>query len=311
MIAFGPVPSRRLGKSLGINNIPPKICTYSCVYCQIGRTKNFGFERNSFYSVKKIESEVETILKKLKGKKEQIDYLSFVPDGEPTLDINLGKEIENLKKFGIKIAVITNASLIWMESVREDLAKADWVSVKVDAVSENVWKKVSRPYRKLALKEILQGIEKFSAMFQGTLVTETMLVSGINDTVEELEKIARFLKGLNPDSAYIGIPTRPPAEELISPPNEEKINIAYQIFVEKCFLKTELLTGLGGTAFGFTGNVKEDILNITSVHPMREDQVSELLKKANKSWNVLSELIESGKIKELKYQGKKYYLRKL
>ena len=144
MIAFGPVPSRRLGKSLGINNIPPKICTYSCVYCQIGRTKNFGFERNSFYSVKKIESEVETILKKLKGKKEQIDYLSFVPDGEPTLDINLGKEIENLKKFGIKIAVITNASLIWMEDVRRELAKADWVSVKVDAVSENIWKKVNQ-----------------------------------------------------------------------------------------------------------------------------------------------------------------------
>jgi len=311
VITFGPVPSRRLGKSLGINNIPPKICSYSCVYCQIGRTKNFGFERKSFYSLKKIESAVGDTLKKLKKKKEQIDYLSYVPDGEPTLDINLGKEIEKLKKFGIKIAVITNASLIWMEDVREELAKADWVSVKVDAVSENIWKKVNRPYRKLILEKILEGIEKFSSMFQGTLATETMLVSGINDTEEELKKIARFLKGLNPDSAYIGIPTRPPAEKRIKPPSEEKINIAYQIFVEKHSLKTELFTGLGGTAFGFTGNVKEDLLNITSVHPMREDQVRELLKKANKDWSVVAELVEDEKIKELKYRRKKYFLRKL
>jgi len=311
VITFGPVPSRRLGKSLGINNIPPKICSYSCVYCQIGRTKNFGFERKSFYSLKKIESAVGDTLKKLKKKKEQIDYLSYVPDGEPTLDINLGKEIEKLKKFGIKIAVITNASLIWMEDVREELAKADWVSVKVDAVSENIWKKVNRPYRKLILEKILEGIEKFSSMFQGTLATETMLVSGINDTEEELKKIARFLKGLNPDSAYIRIPTRPPAEKRIKPPSEEKINIAYQIFVEKHSLKTELFTGLGGTAFGFTGNVKEDLLNITSVHPMREDQVRELLKKANKDWSVVAELVEDEKIKELKYRRKKYFLRKL
>ena len=311
MIPFGPVPSRRLGKSLGVNNIPPKICTYSCVYCQIGRTKNFGFERKSFYPLKKIEVEIEETLKKLRDKKEHIDYLSFVPDGEPTLDINLGKEIERLKNFGIKIAVITNASLIWMESVREDLAKADWVSVKVDAVSEDVWKKIDRPYKKLSLKEILEGIEKFSSMFKKTLVTETMLINGINDTEEELEKIARFLKKLNPKFAYIGIPTRPPAEERIKPPSEEKINTAYQIFVEKYSLKTELLTGYGGTSFGFTGDIKEDILNITSVHPMREEQVNELLKKANKDWSVLEELVKEGKIKELKYQEKKYYLRKL
>lgn len=110
-IAFGPVPSRRLGHSLGINNIPPKTCTYSCVYCQLGNTINMPVERKNFYKVTDITQAVKEKVKQVKEKGEQIDYLSFVPDGEPTLDANLGQEIELLKSLGIKIAIISNASL--------------------------------------------------------------------------------------------------------------------------------------------------------------------------------------------------------
>ena len=113
MIAYGPVPSRRLGQSLGINNIPPKICTYSCIYCQIGRTLNMHVNQQAFYEPKDILKDVKNKVKEAKSKKEPIDYLAFVPDGEPTLDINLGEEIEMLNSLGIKIAVITNASLLW------------------------------------------------------------------------------------------------------------------------------------------------------------------------------------------------------
>ena len=125
MIAFGPVPSRRLGRSMGVNNIPPKVCTYACVYCQLGRTTDMGIQRCTFHGPEEILDAVRDKVQKAGQSGEPIDYLTFVPDGEPTLDVRLGREIELLRALGIKIAVITNASLIWREDVREDLRKAD------------------------------------------------------------------------------------------------------------------------------------------------------------------------------------------
>ena len=125
MITYGPVPSRRLGQSIGINNIPPKICTYSCIYCQLERTLNMQIKKQTFYKPEKV---VEAVKRKIQGAKENqesMDYLTFVPDGEPTLDENLGKEIEFLKEINIKIAVISNASLVWRVEIQKDLSMAD------------------------------------------------------------------------------------------------------------------------------------------------------------------------------------------
>ncbi len=309
-IVFGPVPSRRLGQSLGINNIPPKICSYSCVYCQIGRTKKFSIERKAFYPVEKIVNDVRSIIAEMKQKNERIDFLTFVPDGEPTLDINLGREIDGLRQFKIKTAVITNASLIWKDDVRKDLQKADLVSIKVDtAGSEDAWKRIDRPFRTLDLHAILEGIREFSAGFKGKLLTETMLVKGINDNDEEIRKTAEFLAGIKPNTAFIGIPTRPPAETRVQPPDAEKLNRAYQIFTEHG-LTTELITGGGGTGgFGFTGNAENDILNIVSVHPMSRKQVDDFLKKAGASWDIMERMMKDGRIKEIAYRGEKYYLK--
>jgi len=114
-IAFGPVPSRRLGRSLGINNIPPKTCSYSCVYCQLGKTSNMLVKRQSFYKPEDVLREVKRKVHEASLRDERIDYLTFVPDGEPTLDINIGEEISLLKRIGIPIAVITNASLLTLQ----------------------------------------------------------------------------------------------------------------------------------------------------------------------------------------------------
>jgi wyosine [tRNA(Phe)-imidazoG37] synthetase (radical SAM superfamily) len=126
MMTFGPVPSRRLGRSLGINNIPHKTCTYSCVYCQVGRTRRFQLERAEFYEPEAIAREVRKRTAKLRELGEGIDYLTFVPDGEPTLDLNLASTIELLKPLGIRVAVITNGSLLGREDVRATLMGADW-----------------------------------------------------------------------------------------------------------------------------------------------------------------------------------------
>jgi len=161
MITFGPVPSRRLGRSLGINNIPPKICTYSCIYCQLGKTSKMKIEPQVFYSSSQIFKEVQEKVEKSREKGELIDYLTFVPDGEPTLDINLGQEIKLIKSLGIKIAVITNSSLIDKKIVQENLTKADLISFKIDSVEEEIWRKVDRPNRNLSLKDILNSLDLF------------------------------------------------------------------------------------------------------------------------------------------------------
>ncbi|MEA3338868.1 MAG: radical SAM protein [Chloroflexota bacterium] len=331
MIAFGPVPSRRLGRSLGINNIlsdkkdkqsdiPPKICTYSCVYCQLGRTGKMQVERRAFYEPEQILQDVRDKVEKAEEVGESIDYLTFVPDGEPTLDVNLGREIELLRPLGIKIAVITNSSLIWREDVREVLMKVDWVSLKVDSTREEVWRRIDRPHGTLRLDSILDGALEFAAEFEGELATETMLVQGINDSEEHLGEVADFLARLQLDAAatatYLSIPIRPPAEEWVRSPDEGAINRAYQILSGRLD-RVEYLIGYEGNAFAFTGNVEEDLLSITSVHPMREDAVSEFLtrarakREAGADWTVIRKLIEQGRLVETEYEGRKFYVRKI
>jgi len=311
-LVFGPVPSRRLGRSLGINNIPMKNCSYSCVYCQIGKTINITTERRVFHKPEDIFREVKRKVNEVTSRNERIDYITFVPDGEPTLDINLGKVLSILKQTTIPIAVLTNASLIWRHDVKEDLLKADFVSLKVDAVSQGLWRKINRPNKDLKLNIILEGIAEFAKEFKGTVASETMLIDGITYG-NEFEKITEFLKGLQRlDKAYIAIPTRPPTEMWVKPAKEEKINAAFQIFSEKLGAnKVEYLIGYEGNAFSFTGKVEEDLLGIISVHPMRREAVKGFLRKANADWYVIEKLIREGKLVECKYEGNVYYMRRL
>jgi wyosine [tRNA(Phe)-imidazoG37] synthetase (radical SAM superfamily) len=308
MICFGPIPSRRLGKSLGINNIPSqKICSYSCIYCQVGITNKYSVELQSFYEPKIVELDVENHLKKLDNKNYP-DYLTIVSNGEPTLDKNLKEIIARLNKFNIKIAVITNASLLSNPEVQENLINADWVSVKIDSGDEIAWKKINRPYKTISFQSYIQGIINFSNKFEGKLVSETMLVDGINDSFEIVEKTAELVSKVNPSIAYISIPTRPPAVAEVRASKPDTINQAFQIFSDKRSY-TELILGFEGTNTGFTGNAEEDILNISSVHPIREDTLLELLNRNNTSFEIVTELITQGKIEEVAYKSKKFYIR--
>jgi len=309
LIIYGPVPSRRLGQSLGINNIPPKKCTYSCVYCQLGRTHNMQVERREFYKSEEIMRAVEKKVKDVRGKGNPTDYLTYVSDGEPTLDINIGAEIKMLNTLGIKIAVITNASLLWQENVRNELNNADLVSLKIDAVSENIWRKINRPDQSLNIQKILKGISEFSYSYNGNLITETMLIHNINNEINELNKIASIISKLQSKKSYISIPIRPPSEKWVKTTTESELNTAYQIFKERG-INVEFLTGYEGNAFSSTGNLKDDLLSITAVHPMREEGVNELVKNTRGSWDTVNKLISEKRIIELEHKNKKFYLRK-
>lgn len=307
-IAFGPVPSRRLGRSLGINNIPPKSCSYSCLYCQVGATHGQLIESREFYAPEDIYQEISEQLQKARSSNEPIDYLTFVPDGEPTLDINLGKAIDLLRPLNIPIAVISNASLLWNKDVRAAIGKADWVSVKVDSVIEGVWRQVNRPHEALRLEDILIGIRQFATEFKGELVAETMLLQGINDHQDSVTSVAGLLHEIGVTKSYLSIPTRPTAEAGIRAPDEIVVNHAYQTLASS-LPHVEYLIGYEGDAFAFTGDVQHDLLSITAVHPMRESAVRDLLGRANAGWSLVERMVVEGKLKEVDYLGKRYFVR--
>jgi wyosine [tRNA(Phe)-imidazoG37] synthetase (radical SAM superfamily) len=310
VIAFGPVPSRRLGRSLGINNIPPKACTYSCVYCQVGPTAVTEIAPRAFYPPEDIRRSVEARLKTLAGRGEGVDWLTFVPDGEPTLDANLGESIERLRPLGIPIAVITNSSLVWRAEVRSALCKADWLSLKVDTTDPGLWGRVNRPDPALGLDTILDGLSRLAADFRGTLTTETMLVSGINDTRESLAGVADYLASVAPAVAYLAVPTRPPAEPGVRPPDEETLTRAYQQLAAR-LPRVEYLIGYEGDAFASTGRIEDDLLAVAAVHPLREEAVHALLAKAGADWSTIERLLAAGALRCVEYQGHRFYHRTL
>lgn len=240
-LIYGPVPSRRLGKSLGINNIPYKVCSYNCVYCQIGEVLGQTSKIKSFYSTNEIIKAVEEKLTSL-PKNEMPDYLSLVPDGEPTLDKNLGPLIDGLKQFALPVAVIYNASMLKESSVFNALLKANYVSLKIDTVTESIWKKINRPHIDLDFNEILDSITRFAKLYKNYLVTESMFIKDYNDSEHEIASIAKFIKGLKPKVAYLAVPTRPGALKNIEPASETTLTRAYGIFTSND-IKSEFLTG--------------------------------------------------------------------
>jgi wyosine [tRNA(Phe)-imidazoG37] synthetase (radical SAM superfamily) len=264
--------------------------------------------RRPFYDPKSIFADVVHKVNEVKRLGESIDYLTFVPDGEPTLDIHLGRTIDLLQPLGIKIAVISNGSLLWQKSVRKDLHKTDWVSFKIDAVTKDTWRQINRPHPDLDLSGILQSILRFSKRYEGVLATETMLIRGVNDSLDNISNVAAFLEKLNPFKAYLSIPTRPPAEAWIHSPGEDTLHLAYQVFKEKvrdlfCLFDYE------GGGFSSTDNIENDLLDIVAVHPMPEEAVRELLEKAGVDWSLVDKLVAHGLLLATEYRGKVFYLR--
>lgn len=310
MITFGPVPSRRLGRSLGINNIPPKACSYSCVYCQVGPTRAPESGPRAFYPSKEIVRSVADRLEALAQRGEPVDWLTFVPDGEPTLDANLGETIDQLRAFGIPIAVISNASLTWRDDVRTTLAKADWLSLKVDAADPAVWRRVNRPHPELGLDRILDGIARLASDYRGTLTTETMLLAGVNDTAESVGDVAGFLGRVAPAVAHLAVPTRPPAESYVRPPDETALVRAYELFRARV-PRVEYLIGDEGSRFASAGPIESELLAITAVHPLREEALRIVLANARAQWSVVERLLTAGALRRVEYLGQRFYVRTL
>jgi wyosine [tRNA(Phe)-imidazoG37] synthetase (radical SAM superfamily) len=307
MLVYGPVPSRRLGRSLGLNNIPYKYCSYSCIYCQVGRTTKMRVEPSLFYQPEALLLETKSRIEKVGLDGHQVEYISFVPDGEPTLDLNLGELVSMLKKeLTIPVAIITNGSLLWREEVAQAASLADWVSVKVDSVVEPVWRRINRPDRRLELSKLLEGIRSFASGYRGDLVTETMLVENVNTNPEDVVELAHFLSEISPGNAYISVPSRPPAEAAVRVPAKEKVDEA-RLILEDADLKVECLTNYEGDQFTVTADAEQDILSIAAVHPLREDALRRILERSGADWQLVEKMVAEGHLHKNIHNQKTYY----
>lgn len=306
---YGPVKSRRLGRSIGIKNIPPKTCNYNCMYCSAGVTRRYQTVRSFFYTPDQIYDAVTDYLEKNNIQPDSFDYFSFTPDGEPTLDINLGKTIDRLIPLGQKLAVISNASGLLLEGTGADLAKAHWVSLKIDAVDPTVWKKLARPGPGMDLEKILKEIQHFAAHYNGILVTETMLLDGVNDDLKHIENIARFLSANGVGMSYLAVPAVNSVSASCKPAKENVMYLAYEIF-SGYGLHPQFLIAYEDEVEAQASQHASHILNVTRNSPVREDAMIQLLSRTGGNIELIDELISGKQVIKLVHGGKTFYMRK-
>jgi wyosine [tRNA(Phe)-imidazoG37] synthetase (radical SAM superfamily) len=271
---FGPGPSRRLGKSLGIDPIPLKTCNWNCVYCQLGRSRPLTNERREYFPREDIIIEVEQAL--ASNEPDQIDWVTLVGSGETTLHASIGWLIRQVKALTrLPVAVITNGSLLYKPELRSELSLADAVLPSLDAGNARLYRKVNRPHPEVSFKRLTDGLFAFRREYQGKLWVEVMLVRGLNDTEFTLSEIAAALKRIQPDEVHILQPTRPPVENWVRPTDDKGLLRAQAIFgdIAKVVHPASGTFDLGGAE-----SLVDAVIGIITRHPMREDELIETLK---------------------------------
>lgn len=272
-LVFGPVPSRRLGLSLGIDPIPFKTCSWNCVYCQLGRTGSFTAERKVYVPEQEILQALDEVL--ARNSADGIDWISFVGSGEPTLHSGIGRLIEAVKtRTTIPVAVITNGSLLDQADVRRDLLRADAVMPSLSAGSEKLFRKIHRPLSPLTLAKQLDGLRAFREEYGGPIWIEVMLLAGLNDSEEALTDLARALESGRPDEVHLLLPDRPPSLEWVRPTDEEGVMRATAILGARLKVVHPQHGRFDRASYR---SLAEAIVAVVTRHPMREAELARML----------------------------------
>ena len=303
---FGPIPSRRLGQSLGVDTIPLKTCNWNCVYCQLGRTVPVTHERCE-YAPRQVILDQATEALRTHGRGE-VDWLTFVGSGEPTLHSGIGWLIRGIKAItDIPVAVITNGSLLYLPEVRSDLTAADAVMPTLVAGSADLFRRICRPHPEATFERLRDGLVQFRKQYTGRLWLEVMLVRGMNDDEEALVALAAVVQRIQPDELHITLPTRPPAESWVEPPDDLALMRATAILgsVAKVVHPAEGSFDLSGY-----DNVVDAVIGIITRHPMAEDQ----LKRCLGAWSparvdeALAELAGDGRACSVERLGVRFWI---
>lgn len=293
---FGPVPSRRLGRSLGLDITPYKTCTFDCVYCQLGRTTNKTVQRRDYIAKDSILCGLRDFLSE---GEEDVDYITFAGSGEPTLHSGIGEMIDAIKTMtDIPVVVITNGSLLFREDVRCDLSNADVVLPSLDAATISAFRAVNQPHESLSVDRIIEGLRMFREVFSGEFRLEIMFVRGVNDGTDEITALSDAISVIDPDRVQLNTVVRPPREDVL-PVDEEGMvrireafggNFDVEIIAEKRI------------------EVRADILPLLERRPLTLDQIAGSLgMHRNEAAKYLRELAEQGAVVETVHRDKRYF----
>ncbi|MBW2561177.1 MAG: radical SAM protein [Deltaproteobacteria bacterium] len=299
---FGPVPSRRLGRSLGVDFVPFKTCTYDCIYCQLGRTTAKTVDRKEYFPVEAVLSEVKEKLKKVSPP----DYITLSGSGEPTLHSCIADIISGIKKFSeIPVAVLTNGSLLWVDAVRSAISGADLVIPSLDAGSEETFLRVNRPHSGIIFKEMVDGLCSFRENFVGPVWLEVFITGGVTDTENELLKIKNLLNRIAPERIQLNTAVRTPAEKFIDPVSEERLKEISVFFGSHC----EVIADYGKVhSLGEFSSTEKNVLELLKLRPCSVDDISAGLGlHRNEAVKYVQELVDKKLIRMEKRHGKRLY----
>jgi wyosine [tRNA(Phe)-imidazoG37] synthetase (radical SAM superfamily) len=301
---YGPVPSRRLGFSLGVDLTPKKTCSFNCIYCQLQIVAKPRIKRSFFIDLKKFKDEFRSVL----SKNPKIDYITLSGSGEPTLHKDLGKIIKTIKEisdYQYPVAVITNASLLQRKKVRDELKEADLIIPSLDAPTAEIFKKINRPHPKINFYKIKKGCIKLRREFKGKIWLEIMLIKGVNDSLDSAHKFRKVIKRIKPDRVQLNLPVRPSAEEDLVPDLKQVERIieiiGQDIEVVAAFPKNRKLK---------QANIREEeVLNYLRRRPATIDDLSSFLGiNISELLKYLTQLKDKKKVKVKMKEGIKYFL---
>ena len=291
---FGPVPSRRLGISLGVDLVPHKVCSLNCVYCEVGKTTNLTIERQEYIPLNDILTELKNYL----DEKPDLDYITFSGAGEPLLHNGIGKVISFIKDNypQYKLALLTNSTLLYDKDVRNEILGIDLLLPSLDAVSEKVFKKLNRPNSKLDNNKIIEGLIEFRRSFKGIIWLEVFIVPGLNDNETELELLNKTIIDISPDQVQLNTLDRPGTESWIEPITKNRMEKIADFFKP---LPVEIIAKFQSRNIirSYQKDVEQQIIETIKRRPCTDKDLSEMLGiHINEINKYLSELLHEGSV---------------
>jgi len=303
---FGPVSSKRLGQSLGVDVLPPKSCTWNCIYCQLGKTREYVTERREFYPREDILEEIRQAVTDSVA----VDWITFVGSGETTLYKGIGWLIRETKRLtSIPVAVITNGSLLSEEDVRDELLEADAVLPSLNAGSPELFDRIDRPCPGFTYERHIEGLVEFRKVYRGKLWVEVMLIAGVNDTADALQDIAVALEKVRPDTVHLVLPTRPSTESDVRLPADEGLARARLVLSQ---VATVVHPVKGSMNLKNTADIIETVTAITRRHPLQDRELRHALDELlpdepDQVERLIVRLLGSGKFKTVTLQDGEIY----
>ena len=304
---FGPVSSRRFGKSLGINVVPYKICSYDCIYCEVGKTTKKIIEQKPYVVVDELIEEFKESYNKYRG---YIDVITITGQGEPTLNNQLGEIIEKIESLSTTpILILTNGSLLFIDEVRLTLSKTNMVCTSLDAVSPEIFYKINNPALGINISHIINGLIEFSMFYSGKLFIEVLLVKGINDNIDHIDEIIRVIKKCKYHLVQINTVYRPPSYTFAEPLDETKI-LEIENYMEDRGVKINKASRNYNKSLVNDELLEEYILSTTALRPLCVDEIIKIYNVSTfKIDKIMQDLILNEKLLVLKYGDKNYYIK--